>query len=353
MRCGSGRIRRSKESGRAAVSTLTPAARTTWNVPCQPWSLVSMENGKQQRRIFPSRQQGKRLIYATDLVFPATTVLNLSLHRLGRCGSCHCGREVLLPHVAIRLTSAVRFRSRFVRNAVVPARSASISCFSPVRTSSAEFPRLCRIFLAGEAPSRHTTRWENRDARRSLRGCVPWTVFPDLVRCGTGGGGAGDHRGHCSGRRRGCRQPVPDHLLGADRVGLRGAAATAGAGSTRTAPHRAPTRGRRRGGGRLDRTAGVAGTARLAARRSGEHTLSYVSGWAGSVAVVLGAVVVAAAGHNHRPTGPALTGRLAVGALVTVLLATVAWTCGQALSRPLPPLFDGVDHTTADADSPD
>lgn len=92
----------------------------------------------------------------------------------------------------------------------------------------------------------------------------------------------------------------------------------------------------------------MAGTARLAARRSGEHTLSYVSGWAGSVAVVLGAVVVAAAGHNHRPTGPALTGGLAVGAL-----AAVAWTGGQALSRPLPPLFDGVDHTTADADSPD
>lgn len=63
--------------------------------------------------------------------------------------------------------------------------------------------------------------------------------------------------------------------------------------------------------------------------------------------------MVAAAGHNHRPTGPALTGRLAVGALAAVLLATVAWTCGQALSRPLPPLFDGVDHTTADADSPD
>src|SRR5690606_20121853 len=74
----------------------------------------------------------------------------------------------------------------------------------------------------------------------------------------------------------------------------------------------------------------------------------YVSGWAGSVAVVLGAVVVAAAGHNHRPTGPALTGGLAVGAL-----AAVAWTGGQALSRPLPPLFDGVDHTTAAADSPD
>ncbi|WP_119267551.1 outer membrane protein assembly factor BamB family protein [Thermobifida halotolerans] len=86
-----------------------------------------------------------------------------------------------------------------------------------------------------------------------------------------------------------------------------------------------------------------------------DNTLPHLVGWAGSVAVVLGAVVVAATGHNHRPTVPVLSGGLVSGVLVTVLLAAVAWTGGQALSRPLAPLsplFDGVDHTTADADSP-